>query len=122
MKKILISFTLLVSIFVLCISCTPKEKYIVFKVTDLSGNPIEGVSVYGGKHPDGIEIAPAPKIGETDANGELKWSPDELGEQLIEFAYTFTDGNTKCIDKRFNITKEDTVNHTTYHITYSSES
>lgn len=119
MKKIIALFSVLILIFTVFSGCTSQENgYITFKITDTNGEPIEGIAVYGGKHPDGKEIFPAPEIGRTDADGELEWSPEKYGNQMITVGYLFGDKKAEFFNEWVDISKDDAQQNKTISITY----
>lgn len=119
MKKIISLISVLLLVFTLFSGCASQaDEYITLKITDTNGEAIEGIAVYGGEYPDGREIFPAPEIGRTDADGELKWIPEKYGNQMITVGYLFDDKELEFFNEWIDISKEDVQQNKTINIAY----
>lgn len=122
MKKAITAFlvfTLLVSIFTGC--SLQSEKYVVLSVTDNEGNPIEGIIVCEEKYTIDTESLPISDVNLTNENGELKYSPEEFGEQKLAVGIFYSGKQIEWDYVSVDITEEDANQHTSIHITYNPE-
>lgn len=122
MKKafvLITSFFLLMAILVGCSS--QDSKYVILSVFDAEGSPVNGISVFEEKYPDGREIFPGPIIGKTDKNGKLKWNTDKIGEQNLTVGYFNSAEQIEYMTVTITVTKEDIKQHREMNIVYTPQ-
>lgn len=121
MKKTILLFIVFILLVSLFTGCSLSEKYVVLYITDTEGNPLNGIFVCEEKYANGTESFTNSEILLSNTNGELKYFPDELGNQNLAIAYFYSGKEMKWDIVTVEITKEDTSQHTKIHITYSPE-
>lgn len=122
MKKAFVLITLFFMLMTILVGCSSSnDNYVVLSVLGTDGEPINGISVYEERYPDGREIFPGPTIGKTDRNGKLKWNTEKIGEQNLTVGYFNSAEQIEYMTVPITITKDDINQHREKNIVYTPQ-